>query len=219
MASRPAQFSAAMDRRLIEVDARIGDATTRQEAATKDFDEAWKEAFDDFDEMGLIGEGAKFIAPSGFTMQRTRSLPSAKLDSDLLRKKVVEHYQKALGEEAGLKKAEEVWETICRRNISVTADRIFEALAQKLSKRKAQEVWLAITEPTPDHVLLEEAVRHFRLPQDLVEACIIQPPATFSRRRQPWSKEDLEVARAYGFADPLPTNSPPAQSRQRRSTS
>lgn len=99
-----AQFSEHIDNTLNRLSNEIKFAKDTIAEQTGKHDAAWTEAFDLFDELGLEGKEARFLAKNGHTLHRSRREGSPSLDEKLLQQKLEEKF--------GPLKAKRIWNTL-----------------------------------------------------------------------------------------------------------
>lgn len=107
------QISEMADAALNRISRTIGRATAQIKEAEKEFNEAWEEAFETFDEFGLEGKEARFIADDGYYIARQVQQRPTKLDDDLIQLAIFRHYGKTKGKA--------IWESITVRKVDPAA--------------------------------------------------------------------------------------------------
>lgn len=86
------QISELADRELHAISRQIGKAAKQIEEGQKDFDSSWISAFDLFDEFGLEGKEARFIADDGHVLARQMRSRTSKLDDQEVLRALQSYY-------------------------------------------------------------------------------------------------------------------------------
>lgn len=172
---KPQSTSATTDKKLHRASRAIG----RADKVIAEQESKRKSAWDFFIETAdKINPKFRFIADDGHHMTLQWRQGSPKRNDQLLRQKLMalvqdaewraQHFQPAEGEEP------------------FTADEAFWNL------------WESITDQTVNNEKLEAAYQAGRIPAQILEDVIITPDPTYSRIRQPWTKDDQNRAVIFG---------------------